>query len=283
VERRFSVPSLFEKACPHFVPAYMRFYQDGQTALLGGQTEEALTAFEASLSRQPTFDAALSAWTQIRLAGGAPGLVIHRLDSLQQTVETPGVTILSPLLAVQLGDAYGMVGDAGASRRSYDAALARLPLFAHNERALIELRKLLADRPDALFVLVSRTAPQEKARALARLPDTPGAAIDYRAYLQAQAGAYRVADSLLALAVPPETLGLSASADTTLHLQRTAWRAQWAFLLEQYETAGARAHEAAQAYRRWGALNEAQLLDDLAERARWAGSGRGTFSRVELP
>jgi hypothetical protein len=59
---------------------------------------------------------------------------------------------------LRLGDAYTLAGDARRARDAYTRALDRLPLYAHQQRGLIAIRKVLADRPDWMQLLLAQAS-----------------------------------------------------------------------------------------------------------------------------
>lgn len=144
VTRRFSIPSLFEKRCPHYIPQHERDFRAGATVLAEGDTLGALTLFEKSLDEVPTFEAALSAWAAIKTAGGAPEEVI---STMRATYINPADSLRPQASAgiwVQYGDALALRGDSSAAYAAFDSALVRLPLYAYQQRGLVALRRALA-------------------------------------------------------------------------------------------------------------------------------------------
>ncbi|PSQ83514.1 MAG: hypothetical protein BRD40_01945 [Bacteroidetes bacterium QS_1_65_9] len=67
-ERRFSRPSLFEAACPHHVPPFVRAYRAGRSALAAGDTSAARSRFRRALRRKPAFEAARVSAARLLLA-----------------------------------------------------------------------------------------------------------------------------------------------------------------------------------------------------------------------
>ncbi|HET6569150.1 MAG TPA: hypothetical protein VFG50_14380, partial [Rhodothermales bacterium] len=120
VNYRFAIPSLFEVVCPHYVPDYVRDYRAGLHALARGDTVRAFQNFEASLRKEPKFQAGLAAWAQIELMRSRPREVIRRFAQ----AEMPDTLWTA---SVVLGDAYAMEGHAALARRQYERGLALLP------------------------------------------------------------------------------------------------------------------------------------------------------------
>ncbi len=145
---RFSVPSLFEKPSPHYVPRYVRRTDAAEAALVQGDTAAALTGFEAALRMAPTYLPALDAWARLRLRQGAARWVAGRLRAAH-----------APALDARLGDAYALLGQPEAARARYRAARARLPVYAHESAALLWLREASAAHPEVIRALYRAPLP----------------------------------------------------------------------------------------------------------------------------
>ena len=275
VARRFTVPSLFEQRCPHHVPAYERRYRAGAEALAAGDTTQALGLFEASLARQPAYERALDAWAQVQLAQHDPEAVIARLDTLE-------AAYLGAALALRLGDAYALRGREAAARRLYDEALGKLPRYRRDERALVVIRKSLAEDPAAVRVLVSGLPAAVQAE---RLGGSEGSAVRVmRALRWAAAGDYEQAAAVLrATSVPalaatsaPASAATSAEEREDVRRQRLAWLAAFHYAANAPEAAVRYAHEAAEAALQAGDFNEIARLGDFACKVRWVEEARAT-------
>ena len=258
VARRFTIPSLFERPCPHHVPVYQRLYRAGQQALVAGDTARAVGRFEASLDRQPTYGAALDAWAQVHLAQAQPASVIARLDTL-------GDALRSPALALRLGDAYGLLEDPEAARTRYDEVLRKLPRYARAERALLVIRTSLAENLDALRVLTSLRPAAEQARRLEGFAEADVRVM--RALLLGAAEAYESAAALLRATPVPEATSPEARED--LYRQRLAWLALLAYGSGDPGAAATYADSAAEAALRAGDLNQVAHLADVARKMQW--------------
>ncbi|MDX1547500.1 MAG: hypothetical protein R3247_10955, partial [Rhodothermales bacterium] len=91
VQRRFAVPSLFERRCPHHVPRPVRRYRAAAAALAEGDTTGAVAPLYAALAEAPAYEPALVLWARLRLAGGAPAEVIARLDTMAAVQRAPAL------------------------------------------------------------------------------------------------------------------------------------------------------------------------------------------------
>jgi tetratricopeptide (TPR) repeat protein len=257
VRRRFSVPSLFERRCPHFVPRYQRHYRAGGEALARGDTARAAAAYEAALALRPTYAAALDAWARLRLAQDDPGAVIARLDTLDAADR-------STSLSLRLADALAVMGHARAAQEHYEAAYAGLPLYARESAAWLTARAALADHPEAVRVLVSGATPEEQARRLAAFQDGRPSVGLLRALLLAQAGAYEQAIALLRTTPAPRDDGLPLGRKLTLQRQRGVWLARYAHRNGDLQAAERYARQAARAYRNAGDYNAVAMMNDFA-------------------
>ncbi len=203
VTRRFSIPSLFEKTCPHHVPAHEQRYRAGGEALVAGDTLAALAAFESAMTMLPGFEAATQAWASLKTNRQEPEVVIERIeaDFREATPARP----MSAGLWVQYGDALALDGDVTRAQAAFDSARVRLPVYARQQRGLVTLRRLLAPNADiqrvnrslrspyqkveALDTLVSETPEVTLLQGLILLTESPTAAMSYlQAYAQHEKG-----------------------------------------------------------------------------------------------
>ncbi len=265
VTRRFAVPSLFEKRCPHHVPAYARAFRAGERALAEKDTAAAALHFERALAERPGFTAARVQAARLTLAGGEAEAAIAALDTVAMERRTPG-------LLVTLGDAYALAGRAALAQEQYAAALERLPMFSEGLRAQVVLRALLADRPDAIGVMASALGEGEKADRLIRLEPSGPAIQMQQAVLLMAAGRYEPAGwALRNMGLPT---GMTPYQRAVLTRQRLAWIAQSVYRAGRPDVASGYASEAARAFRGAGALNEAAYFDDFIEKMSWVQRNR---------
>lgn len=216
VQRRFTVPSLLERDCPHYVPPYVRTYQRGLRDLAAEDSARALQAFTASLDQQPAFFAALNGWAQLTLAQGDAAAVHARLDTLA------GAPLPAALL-LRLADAHALLHQPERALRYYQATLQQLPPYTRDARALVVLRKALASDPSAVRTLTRSLLPQHQAARLDTVA-TPAAAW-MQALRLAEAGRYEQAAAILrTTALVPNLL---PSETALLQRQRLTWLAGW--------------------------------------------------------
>lgn len=262
VLRRFTVPSLLEKRCPHHVPSYRRYYREGEQALAAGDTVRAQSAFEEALCREPAYTTALAAWAHLALAAGRTSAVIARLDTLTADQTTP-------VLAVRLGDALAAEGHAEQAREHYHAALSRLPAYAHEQRALVVLRIGLAQEAEAVRLLTSGLMPAEQADRLASLTSRSPALVFMRALRLGEAESYQEAALLLRSHTIPDAWSDSEQNRRVVRQQQLRWLAQLAYRAGDIEAAQAYAQHAAEMYRSYGDHNAAAFSGDFAEKMGW--------------
>jgi len=267
VSARFSVPSLFEKPCPHYVPPYRRLYGQGLEALVAEDTTRALVAFDAAVRRQPAYEPALAAWALGKLAYEDPEAVVARLDTM-------ALDRLTPALAVRLGDAYALLGRPVLARMHYDVALRRLPAYAYEQIALVVMRKSLAAEPKILHIVTASGSPEARAQALADYAaQTPRAGV-LAALYEAEAGRFEQASERLRTTSFPDEATASLYHRRLLRWQRLIWLARWYYRAGDPEAAGAYAREAAHAFETVGAFNVAALLRDFHEKMVWVRDTR---------
>ena len=304
--RRFSRPSLFEEACPHYVPRYLRRYRGGVRALARGDSTRAERQFEASLELQPLAPQVLAAWSALALSRAHPQAVIGRFTGREaMTRAVRG----SPVLLVRLGDALAMAGRSGDARRQYRRARRELPLYAHDARLQTMLRYHMAVRPPIIRILNSGSAPAERAR---QLMDSVAARADSAQTVDEMAGrmaedksvhdsaaetisiksddglaswefaVYLSAALLLDAAdAPQQALSLfnpgmrgllaTSSPSERLIIERVAaaWRGRLHYHARNYPQARAAGARAAADFRAAGDLNSAARYDLFADKMRW--------------
>ncbi|HYE59309.1 MAG TPA: hypothetical protein VD948_12430, partial [Rhodothermales bacterium] len=145
---RFSVPSLFERPSPHYVPSYVRCTEEAVVLLGRGDTLRALTSLEAALRQAPAYVPALDLWARLRLARGETRFVVGRLRAASL-----------PVLDARLGDAWAMLGQPDSARARYRLARRRVPAYAHEQAALLWLREAHAASPEAIRALYRSPLP----------------------------------------------------------------------------------------------------------------------------
>lgn len=260
VLQRFSVPSLFERRCPHYVPHYVREYRAGREAHDDGEPERALALLEASLEREPAYGAALNLWARVMLAEGAEGAseeVIERLEAIDPEHRTAAVY-------VRLGEAYALEGWAAEARGAFEEALQRLPQYQREATVRVLLRAALADEPSFLG---------EQLRAEA----TAGASIRHPAAQMLRALALmdeQQHEEALALLEEVEVAGAwTGGRRALIEQQRLSWMAAVNDRMGRYAEAALLAERAAALLRDLGDRQGARHREAFAEKLRWFEGG----------
>ncbi len=140
VKRRFAVPALIERRCPHYVPPEVRAYEAAQRALLYGDTLRALQHLERVGERYPL---ALAFWARLRLLRGEAAWVLKRLEGLSAL---PYSLVLERYRA----DAQALSGWVEAARSAYAQLYAQWPIYDWEGRLGLLVRQQIADQPKAL-------------------------------------------------------------------------------------------------------------------------------------
>lgn len=157
VTRRFSIPSIFEKTCPHHLPPAVKYLRDAKAALAVQDTLRAVQLLDASLAEEPAFQEALDVWAQLKLLQHQPEAILERLENLTADVDKTRQPITAGIW-LRMADASARVGAVEEARQYYQRTIDRLPLYAHEQRGLLALRLAIVDRPDVLRIL-SRPGP----------------------------------------------------------------------------------------------------------------------------
>ncbi len=166
VTRRFAIPSLFEKACPHYLPAYEKNFRKGEVELASGDTLSAMKHFELSLEEEPAFEKALNAWTIIKLINGEYESVINSIEAFFVTGTEDNKHPSTALIWMRYGNALGYADRPDEATAAYDSAQIRLPQYAHQQKGFIELRKSLVYRDEVQEILGSGDIVAQKVSAL---------------------------------------------------------------------------------------------------------------------
>jgi len=263
VGRRFTQPSLFEAACPHYVPPHRRHLQaarraarDGDSSMVDQQLREALTA-------APRYEVAHAALARRRLARGEVEAVRRQLDTLSTEDQ-------SATLHRLLGDAHARLGNPTAARKNYRQGRIQLPRYAHDTRMRLLLRDAVADVPKVVRALTDDTTPQRQAEALAGVESTNVTAVHaWRALRLQDANRFARADSVWqSVSSPPE-------ADWP-----RAWKQEWALQRRAWQAEAA--HRAGRKTDRFSVLSRARRLYRSAARRAEAHGAREWASALDL-
>lgn len=168
VTRRFSIPSIFEKTCPHHLPPAVKYLRDATAALAAQDTLRAVQFLDASLAEEPAFQEALDVWAQLKLVQDQPEALLERLEYLTADVDSTQQPITAGLW-LRMADASALVGDEEKARHYYQRTLDRMPLYAHEQRGLLALRLATAGHPDVLRILSGPAPVAERTDALLRV------------------------------------------------------------------------------------------------------------------
>ena len=258
VTRQFTRLSLFETECPHYVPPHRRHLQTARRAERAGDSLRVRRHLDRSLAAAPRYGAAHAMLARHRLERGRADAVVAQLDTLRTTRR-------SALLQRLLADAFVLEGEADTARRHYRQARALLPLYAHDGRARLLLRRPLADRPAVVRILVGAAPASVQA---ARLADRDGAPVvrTWQALRWGDAHRYARADSVWREVGTPSSPAWSRSERSAFAIQWQAWRAEAAHRAGRLVTAQSQFRAAAAAARRHGAEAWARTLAAWAER-----------------
>ncbi len=248
-QQRFTVPSLFERASPHYVPLHVRLTRRAAEKLAAADTSGALVLYNRALQRAPTYVPALDGWAALLLRRGEPARVHQKLDSLAAD---------APSLLIRQGDALVLMGNAPKALEAYRRAESALPLYAHASIVAVRLRASLASEPEAIASIYRqreqpRTAAARMLYALRISDENPAAAY-----------------ALLMERRVPDEVWNSAGARVLFHAQRAGWLAETALAAGLLDAARIHAREAAHLFETIGELNAAARWRDLARQAQWA-------------
>ncbi|MEZ4701160.1 MAG: hypothetical protein R2834_12560 [Rhodothermales bacterium] len=257
VVQRFGRPSLFERECPHYVPPHIRRYREALEALAAGDTVSAEGAIEAALAIDPRFEAAQVARAGLLLSHGDAAAALERFGAYTVIPREARGDTVSVGMQFVMADALAMGGEAEPARALYAAIERSLPPYQHNERALVQLRGVLAGHPGLVRIARSALEPEAKAERLDAWRETTPAV----AYLQSQylAAAERFDDAIAALDAAP---ALSPALDR----QRLVWLALFQYRAGRVVDALATLDRAIAAFDAAGALGEVLRLTDFKRR-----------------
>ena len=265
VARQFVRPSLFEQACPHYLPPARRHLQSARRAGRRGDTSRVAHHLQAALAAELRYGPAHAAQARRRLADGRAAMVRRQLDTLAAARR-------SPLLLRLRADAHAMGGDSTTARRLYRRARTRLPLHAHKGRARLLLRTAVAGRPEGVRKLTNGASPGEQARQIA--PDTTAAVQAWRALRLQEAHRYARADSVWRGLGRVSGKGWTRSDRQAWKLQQRAWAGEAALRAGRPEAALRLVRTAARRAAWHGAEEWAESLHAWARRARDAACRR---------
>lgn len=256
VAYRFAQPSLFERDCPHHVPRPVRLTRDAELSLfptrIGAEADTATARMllEAALEAEPHYPPALWLWGAMQIAEGRAASVI---DAVEQAVGADTLLAQQAQLAIRLGDAYAMQGDATRATAAYARADSLLTPYAERSRAVLMLKQQAT--PVALGWFVQPYAHAEAAAALEAHGQHAMAAIQW-----VLANEYDRAVAALQTFDPEHQL---------LERARLVWLSNYAGLAGDYAQAAELAAQTEAAFRDDGQPWAAAFWADRAAFNRW--------------
>lgn len=269
-DRTFSIPSLFEKECPHWVPRAVRDAQRASDFLDEGDAERAFVEFERLIEGDPDFQASRIGWGRAALALGEEQLVAGRLKSLSCADMTPSEIGL-------LGDAMALAGQPDSAAVLYDQARFHYPAYARESRALYALRRQTATYPDIVRLLVSTDSAAVKIERLESIlversietSETAAPGYLWRALLYADLGRYSEALAAVqqVLSLPHGPCARESGLD--LRLRCPVWTSVYAYRAGDIDAALAYGAMALAAHEKAGDLAMARVLTDFMRKLRW--------------
>ncbi|MFW5955264.1 MAG: tetratricopeptide repeat protein [Rhodothermales bacterium] len=167
--RRFAVPSLFERRCPHYIPPSRREYLDALRALASGDTTVALQSAGRAIELDSSATQAIRLYANLHFVAG-------RYDRVIGLTEIFSDDDMPVWLALRAGDAYALTGDLHSARDAYERARLHSDRFARRFAAHVALREKLIERDDVLKSYLRRDSAALLEQA-GSATDTLGAAL----------------------------------------------------------------------------------------------------------
>ncbi|MFV1980006.1 MAG: hypothetical protein ACC655_02540 [Rhodothermia bacterium] len=261
--RRFSIPSLFERYCPHDVSEPYLAFRNGQSRLAAGDSAAAMALFATAFEDAPDFADALDAWAGLKLAKGDYYPVALRIGSVWSAQQ-----MQTTRLSVRLGDSFALSDRPEQAERAYRVGLDAASPYARSWRGIVHLRVLVRDRADILQIVVGAQEPGSKAAALAQVVDSTGAASILAALDFAEAEEYSAAADALARAE-------GTTAARLIGERYPAWRAGFSFRAGRLADAERFRRTAVEAAHAGGDHFQIARLEDFRERIRWTVAAGG--------
>lgn len=145
---RFSIPSLFERRCPHYTPLPRRHYLSALRAMAARDTTVAIAEASRAFELDSTLTSAADLASRLLWEQGEYELVLELLDGV--SIERSG-----PVVARRAADATVLAGDLENARRRYQELLPLIPRSARMFRSQIVVREHLLARPDMLRLMLA--------------------------------------------------------------------------------------------------------------------------------
>ena len=260
--RRFSVPSLFEKTCPHYVAPVERLFEAAEEAIATEDSARAFNYLDQAVKEDPLYENALIGWSQMMLARQQPVEVLDAIQSYQSAFEKLNEGEFEPALNLIYADALTQLDRRGEAYDVYTRILTRLPFYAHEQRAVVMIRIALVQqdlpKPGILIQYgCQQTEETQDASALSGL---------VRALRCARKGSYEDALDWLN-SVNLEALDLHF--DNHIARQMDMWRAAWYYQDGRYEEARYYAEQVTQDFEQRAAVNLTLYWEEFVKKLDW--------------
>lgn len=223
---RFAVPSLFERRCPHYVPPAERLRRASNRAWERGDTLAAVAYADQALEAGPERRAVVAHWLRMRVRLG-------RLSEARAVLERHPDVLRNMNGAVVAADLDALAGRPEAAFDGYDRVRRGLGISAREARATLTVRRVLADRPEAVGALVLAGPERVRADFLStHVVESPWHAAALRtaeALLRIEDEAYaEAARALESVRIPDAGAGapIPRGETVTWRLQRFAWMSE---------------------------------------------------------
>ncbi|HKI46365.1 MAG TPA: hypothetical protein VKA08_13635 [Balneolales bacterium] len=139
----FSIPSIFEKKCPHKLTRAYYYYDSYDHSMALYDTTKAVQTLNTALSKLPWKPSFWIPWSTLQLITGHP-------DTVLKSYIPPKLT--DPLVAIRMADSYMMANDSVRADRDLDSALVmstgtrllgRILFRKHSRRNWVDYLKIL--------------------------------------------------------------------------------------------------------------------------------------------
>jgi len=159
--RRFGVPSLFERTCPHWTPPDVRKYRTTLISLSEGEIGNADRVLEALVNSATVGLLAGATLRRIKLSRGDLQTLLDKFESLS-------VDSLSLTDEITYADLMARSGQTVAAVNRYHSLRQRLPVYARDARTTVEMRAVGAPFPELLSIINRIEPDSQKVMALDR-------------------------------------------------------------------------------------------------------------------
>ncbi len=281
----FSIPSLFERSCPHWEPPEIRRAERAARLFDEGLLIQALEAYEDLLSGKLVSED--DAYLPGRIGWGRTMLALGRIEPVVDTLRSMPRETLSLAGTALLADAFALSGEPDSARTLYEWVRIQYPLYAREARAVWALRKITAVYPDLVDVLVSADTIQVRRERLAsvlveREIETSRVAVPgllWQAMLAAEdrewSDALASVERTFSIPGGPCAIG----SDANIALRCSVWAAVYAYRAGDIDRSLAYAKSAIDDFAAVGDLAEARVLLDFQSKLRWLEKNQSVVYR----